>query len=229
MAIAQRALAEWNDATAAWLRNSPARWMVPSGLSYDAPPREREWRATELRTAGMLTALTVYIIPAILGLLGACAYVLRQFNAKIEASSLDTSDKLQGLVRVFLGLVVGGLVGIVFLPSGTEMQGVRLSIAALAFLAGYAVQVVFELLDWFVERGSRAMRERLPPPMAQPAPPSPAPVAASRGGGRGATVLVTPAAGGGGTNDNAAADPGSAPAAAPGGAALTDAAAATAR
>ena len=44
-------------------------------------------------------------------------------------------------------MLLGGLVGLFFQPEGVELSGIRLSIAALAFLVGYSVQVVFEAMD----------------------------------------------------------------------------------
>jgi len=154
MELAYAQLAVWNRITDAMLvAISPVRWL---GLGLPAPYADTpepgrfvadQWISTEQRTAVMLTALTVYVVPAVVGLLGAFAYVFRRINSKVEEFSLEPRDRMQAILRIFLGVLLGGLVGLFFQPEGVELSGIRLSIAALAFLVGYSVQVVFEAMD----------------------------------------------------------------------------------
>ncbi len=151
MDLAYGQLAVWNRITDTLLiALSPVRWLglgIAPQWGADQPVRADQWASTEQRTAVMLTALTVYVVPVLVGLLGAFAYVFRRINTKVEEYSLEARDRMQAILRMFLGVLLGGLVGLFFQPEGVELSGIRLSIAALAFLVGYSVQVVFEALD----------------------------------------------------------------------------------
>lgn len=153
----------WNGITDRLLAVlSPLRWMgrdIGPGFEGDSP-RPGQWASTEQRTAVMLTELTVYVVPVLVGLLGAFAYVFRRINLKVERFTLEARDRMQAGLRIFLGTLLGGLVGLFFQPDGIELAGVRLSIAALAFLVGYSVQVAFEAMDLLVAFAVRVLQTR---------------------------------------------------------------------
>ncbi len=163
MSLAYGQLAVWNHITDTLLIVlSPVRWL---GLGVDPHWGDQavqadQWASTEQRTAVMLTALTVYVMPVLVGLLGAFAYVFRRINTKVEEYSLEARDRMQAILRIFLGVLLGGLVGLFFQPEGVELSGIRLSIAALAFLVGYSVQVVFEAMDSLISFALGVLRAK---------------------------------------------------------------------
>ena len=83
---------------------------------------EEEWESTELRTLILLAALTGFVMPMLLGLLGACVYVFRELNQQIQTSTLVTRETIHGTLRVLLGATLGGLLGVLW----TDDQPVRL-------------------------------------------------------------------------------------------------------
>ena len=89
---------------------------------------------------GMMTSFS--ILPIVLGVMGACAYVIRLISDQIKDSSFSTTAPTRHLVRVALG----GLAGVVIGFGGVASAG-SLSPSALAFIAGYAVEPVFPTFD----------------------------------------------------------------------------------
>jgi hypothetical protein len=87
------------------------------------------------------------ILPIVLGIMGACAYVIRLISDQIKDSTFSTTSPTRHLVRV----VLGGLAGVVIGFGGVANAG-SLSPSALAFIAGYAVEPVFATFDSIAEK-----------------------------------------------------------------------------
>ena len=90
------------------------------------------------------------ILPIILGLMGACAYVIRLISDQIKDTTFSTTSPIRHLVRVALGGLAGVVIGFV----GVANVG-SLSPSALAFIAGYAVEPVFATFDSIAEKFRR--------------------------------------------------------------------------
>ena len=90
------------------------------------------------------------ILPIILGLMGACAYVIRLISDQIKDTTFSTTSPIRHVVRV----VLGGLAGVVIGFVGIANVG-SLSPSALAFIAGYAVEPVFSTFDGIAEKFRR--------------------------------------------------------------------------
>jgi hypothetical protein len=92
---------------------------------------------------------------------------MRSIYQKISTSTLAPWDTRLLLTRVVLGVIAGASVGLFFAPSGTTVQGGpgigTLSLSAIAFLAGYAVDGLFALVDEIINR-----LFRMAPEAAQP-------------------------------------------------------------
>lgn len=94
--------------------------------------------------------LSYSVLPILLGLLGACAYVVRLISDEIRDTTFSQSSPVRHLVR----LALGGLAGIVIGLTGIGSTA-KLSAAALAFIAGYAVEPVFATFDSIAEKFRR--------------------------------------------------------------------------
>jgi hypothetical protein len=114
---------------------------------------ETQWGASELHASVNMAGLTGFVLPMLLGLLGAFAYVYRSINGKICNARLSSSDGAHATLRILLGMMLGGLLGVIWTNGQPiELEGVTLSLAALAFFVGYGVEVVFQLLDRIIAR-----------------------------------------------------------------------------
>ena len=87
------------------------------------------------------------MVPLLLGAIGACTYVLRLMSQQIADTTFSSTSPIRHFVRVALGALAGVAIGLGgFAPEN------GLSAAALAFLAGYAVEPVFATLDAFAAK-----------------------------------------------------------------------------
>lgn len=86
------------------------------------------------------------IIPYAYGGLGACAYLLRTAHSLIAERAFDLRRKPEYMNRVLLGTVSGGAIVLLFNPSGDD-DTVRISAAALGFVAGYSNDLLFSAIE----------------------------------------------------------------------------------
>lgn len=111
-------------------------------------PLQLEYGAQQ--AISQLRLLNDYFLPAIYGILGTIAFILRQFSIRLRAQSLDLGIFLNYLVRLPLGALSGIAVGLI-LRSDVPTGGLEdLSPFALAFIAGYSVELVFAAMDRLV-------------------------------------------------------------------------------
>ena len=80
MKIIRQELRNWNVISSRLAYVSPITWLAPRSLDRTTGLSEEEWESTELRTLIILAALTGFVMPMLLGLLGACVYVFREIN-----------------------------------------------------------------------------------------------------------------------------------------------------
>ena len=95
----------------------------------------------------ILSAVTLYVMPCLYGLIGAAAATLRMLRRKIDASTLTYTDRGRVRQDVLLGVMCGATIGLFagYILAASPTQGLGLS--ALALLAGYNVAGVFTFLD----------------------------------------------------------------------------------
>ena len=95
----------------------------------------------------VLNVLQRYFLPLLYGLLGACVYILRTLASQIRARTYSQSSNIDFQIRLYLG-TLGGMVSAWFLtPDVADGIFKSLSPFALAFLAGYSVELVFAAMD----------------------------------------------------------------------------------
>jgi hypothetical protein len=106
----------------------------------------------------VLSAYASYVLPILFALVGTIASLLRDIGNKITDSLLAPRDETLALMRVPLGLMAGVAVGLFFSPSSVASQvssgaGVlTLTASGLAFIAGYAADGFFRMLDTLTTR-----------------------------------------------------------------------------
>lgn len=109
-----------------------------------------------VRAEMRLNNLNASILPMILGLLGACTSVLRSISRRVIDQSMNTSFLPAYYVRIVLGMIIGATIGLFLLPSPDPNAEnpftflTNLPLLTAAFLAGYAAEVFFALLDRIV-------------------------------------------------------------------------------
>lgn len=90
--------------------------------------------------------LSLVVLPIGYALLGALTAAIRTVNAEYRAMTLTRVEGINVWARVFLGLVGGATIGILFSSNTLEGAG-GLTVLGLSFAVGYAVDLFFNLLD----------------------------------------------------------------------------------
>jgi len=146
-----------------WIFDSAAQVALPegrSGAAGDDANADNTDKTYDLPIliSSLLTVIGTYLLPMLYGFLGSAASVIRDFSRKMRDSTFAPRDLTLTAVRLALGILAGASVGLFFTPE-TTAQGdamptgaVTLSASALAFLAGYGVEILFSMLDSTLDR-----------------------------------------------------------------------------
>jgi hypothetical protein len=95
--------------------------------------------------------LNIYVLPLLYGFLGACTFVLRSLSLEVKAEIYSRRSDIRFYLRMLLGSIAG-LSAAWFLASAGADSAEHKTVAllsplALAFLAGYGVEIVFATMD----------------------------------------------------------------------------------
>lgn len=109
----------------------------------------------------VLTAFQSYILPLLYGLLGAVIYVLRELLKEVKELTYNFDSEIRFRLRITLGALGGMVIG--FFLKGDNAAGLAsLSPMAIAFLMGYNVEVLFSLMDKFIDNVKGAIDKPTP-------------------------------------------------------------------
>ncbi|HYH20470.1 MAG TPA: hypothetical protein VD995_17830 [Azospirillum sp.] len=103
--------------------------------------------------------MELFILPALYGALGACAFVLRKFSYDMRDGTLTSDSGIRYGLRISIGILSGLIIHWFIRPVeggdpgsaatvGAAVQ--HLSRYALSFVAGYGSEIVFNILDRLV-------------------------------------------------------------------------------
>ncbi|NOY62713.1 MAG: hypothetical protein GXP10_06075 [Gammaproteobacteria bacterium] len=89
-----------------------------------------------------------FFVPFTYGALGACAYLLRMVETKMQTREFDPGRIPQHWNRLVLGTLSGGMI-VIFVNElpGSNGTTIQISEGALGFLAGYSIEFLFQALD----------------------------------------------------------------------------------
>jgi hypothetical protein len=126
-----------------------------------------------LLASRVLEVLQQYVLPLLYGWLGAMTYVLRILGPQARARLYSVDDQVGFNLRIWLGIVAGLAIGWFFRSDKGETTTAVGSIwaLALAFVAGYSVELLFTAMDRIVTAFSGApegsgQRQKAPPKAA---------------------------------------------------------------
>lgn len=94
----------------------------------------------------VLQVLQVYLLPLLYGFVGSCAYILRTLINEIKNVTYTSESNIGYLLRLQLGGLAGLAIGWFASPETFSIVK-SLSPFALAFAAGYSVELLFSVLD----------------------------------------------------------------------------------
>lgn len=103
--------------------------------------------------SSMLMILSQYILPLILGTLGATAFIVRNTLEKLQTDSYLPSANGKLSMRLCLGGLLGVISGIFMSTSSAEnLAGFNINLVMVSLIMGYSVEVAFSLFDSIVAR-----------------------------------------------------------------------------
>jgi hypothetical protein len=85
--------------------------------------------------------------PLLYGLLGAAAYVMRSLSKEISDVTFSNVSNVRFVLRLVLGMLSGISVGLILTPDTPPSTLSAVTPLALAFLAGYSVELLFSAMD----------------------------------------------------------------------------------
>jgi len=97
--------------------------------------------------AVVLETLQRYVLPLLYGLLGCCVYILRTLSSEIRTRTYTEASNIGFRIRLYLGTLGGMIVAWFVTPETADGIFKTLSPFALAFLAGYSIELVFAAMD----------------------------------------------------------------------------------
>ncbi|MEA1651952.1 hypothetical protein UAJ10_23435 [Nitrospirillum sp. BR 11164] len=130
------------------------------------------------------TALTLYVLPALFGLLGACAYIARVLTEAVVNASFMPQLGFRMVLRRALGLTLGLATGLFYKSVMATIEPTataQISLLGAAFLAGYSVEAVFTMFDSAVDKLREVFKPRDTVPHPAAAHPAAAPQVAPKG------------------------------------------------
>jgi hypothetical protein len=139
-------------------RPGPPKKEPTANSADSAPPPEtggtksnRQWELV-IGTRFVLDILQTYVLPLLYGWVGSMAFVVRSLIAAIKNRTFRVELNTEYRLRVYLGLLAGLMIGWFLKPkAGSAQFGVAdLTPAAIAFLAGYSVEILFSTMDRLV-------------------------------------------------------------------------------
>jgi len=112
-----------------------------------------DWAVNNTDMFGGLTIvywLAASLTPFIYGAFGAAVRMLRITETRLRDRSFDPRRLAEHRNRLVLGTLSGGVIVLVYSSGGVGDTDVKLTEAALGFLAGYSIDLLFSLLDRLV-------------------------------------------------------------------------------
>jgi hypothetical protein len=130
----------------AWY-NFPRIFSIPENIGEEGI----EFRITRYASF-VLEVIQTYVLPILYGLLGAFAFILRRLSKELSEKSFSPESRIKHVLRLHLGAMAGLSVGWFFGNDGSSTVNISsLSPLALAFLAGYNVDLIFASMDMLIE------------------------------------------------------------------------------
>ncbi len=139
------------EALRAWSEIWPKILEITRSKNASDPDKKIQFNAVLLQSSlRKIEVLQKYFLPLLYGLLGTCVYVLRSLSTEISARTYSEASNIGFRIRLYLGALGGMVIAWFIQPDTADGMFKSLSPFALAFLAGYSVEIVFSAMDRFL-------------------------------------------------------------------------------
>lgn len=120
-------------------------------------------------SATYLYSLVNALIPFMYGAFGASVFLLRQAETQLRERTFDPRRLPEFRNRLVLGTLSGGAIVLLYSSGGVAETDIKITEAALGFIGGYSIDLLFSLLDRIVN----ALRPEASDSKCPPAAPTP--------------------------------------------------------
>lgn len=117
----------------------------------------------------VINVLNTYILPFVFGLLGVCAYILRDMSSAFKTDSFVSRKKVLYRLRLALGSLAGVTLGYMLKTGYEDAFFETLTPMGMAFVLGYSIELFFTMMDEIIRRltGKGAPAEPAAPGLIQ--------------------------------------------------------------
>jgi len=105
--------------------------------------------ASTFNTANYIYTFITHLTPFMYGAFGACIFILRQAEEQLRERTFDPRRLPEYRNRLVLGTLSGGVIVLLY-SSGGSAADIKITEAALGFIGGYSIDLLFSLLDRIV-------------------------------------------------------------------------------
>jgi len=126
-------------------------------------------RTSMFNNATYLYTLFTHLTPFMYGAFGASVFLLRQAETQLRERTFDPRRLPEFRNRLVLGTLSGGAIVLLYSSGGITETNVKITEAALGFIGGYSIDLLFSLLDRVVN----ALKPEEPATTCPPAVPTP--------------------------------------------------------
>jgi len=107
--------------------------------------------ASMFNNATYLYSLVTTLTPFMYGAFGASVFLLRQAETQLRERTFDPRRLPEFRNRLVLGTLSGGVIVLLYSSGGVAETNVKITEAALGFIGGYSIDLLFSLLDRVVD------------------------------------------------------------------------------
>lgn len=88
-----------------------------------------------------------YLIPLLLGMIGAASFVIRQISDGIKKNTYAAANVIRDRIRIVQGAIIGTLAGVLVAAIDTTSAASEVSIPVVALIFGYNAESAFRAMD----------------------------------------------------------------------------------
>jgi hypothetical protein len=119
-------------------------------FEYEFDKERNKFFLTRISAEFIIRSLQVYLLPLLYGLLGAIIYTLRKLAGEIKNLTYTQHSETKYSLRITMGLLGGLAIGWFLKPDELGLTE-SLSPMAISFLVGYNVEILFSIMDKFID------------------------------------------------------------------------------
>ena len=107
--------------------------------------------STLTRAQSIVKSIVTLLLPFFYACMGALIYILRTISGELNSMQYSRARMTQYSLRLPMGIVAGVSIGFLFQPETYNSLSSSLTPLGIAFIAGYSVELLFNIVDRVIE------------------------------------------------------------------------------